>query len=999
MPKRNNQQVPQAQVPQALPQTRVSLGEGKNIDFASLAKKLLADSLSLLPEWLPEGRLEGLEYVALNPLRADKDLGSFKINCQTGQWADFATDDKGGDLISLYAYLKGLSQSQAAMALSGGDQEPYEDHGENPFEGDFKTEDSKTSDKDRTRENPTPLVPVPSGAPLCDFNTGQDGANTGQDGASHKVYSYYQWDPIKESSHLVGHVTRHNLVDPEGGRDKKIFLPWSFCEFPDGFRRWVSKAIPAPRPLYQLPLLFQRPEAAVLVCEGEKTAQGAQKLFPHMVCVTSMGGSLAACKTDWSPVKSRCVIIAPDCDAAGKRYADTVYDLCLKQGAQDILYLATDKLALLAPSDLSSWDHENTGKEKTVPHSVPPGYDLADSVAEGWTPSLLIKEFGESLEGLISPYIRIFTKEERLGEINQGIDPLFAIKPDGVYYKKFSKSATEEDEGSQNRYIEQKLCSYLAPTHQIRSPDGTHDWGRLFELEDNDGTLLSHLILMEDMGGDGNTYRSALLSRGLQPYIGWSNKLLHLFIATSKPLHRAKIVKKPGWHGTSFVLPHITYGTAEEKHLLHCEGEQFTTNGTLKGWQKHIGRLCEENPHLLLSICLPLVGPLLSLTGDENFCIHFVSSSSTGKSTALEVAASIFGQRLSSWRTTDNAAESLAKKANDTLLLLDEISQGNAKSVDAMAYMLGNGVTKGRANRLGEAKPVDSFRTVILSSGETGLGEKLQETGRRGKAGQTVRLIEIDADAGQGFGIFTCLHGVQNGSLLSQELKRTSKFYRGTVGDLYLKSLCIQDLEDLKVRIEKARKEWIDLFVPLGSDGQVHGQVHGQVQRVGSKFALIAAAGELAIALGIYLYPQGTIEQAMATLYKNWIKNRGGVQAYELTQVEERLKALIAQQGASRFENPWEHSSSSIHNRAGFRKINEKGQWEYYVFPNVFKSEVVSTLTERQAKKHLARRGFLIRNDQGEYTTSLHVPNHGQTRLYKISSQIVNEGEAEGEEA
>jgi hypothetical protein len=68
--------------------------------------------------WLPDGRREGREWVARNPKRSDRHLGSFKINLKTGQWADFATGDKGGDVISLAAYLHGLTQSDAASKIS-----------------------------------------------------------------------------------------------------------------------------------------------------------------------------------------------------------------------------------------------------------------------------------------------------------------------------------------------------------------------------------------------------------------------------------------------------------------------------------------------------------------------------------------------------------------------------------------------------------------------------------------------------------------------------------------------------------------------------------------------------------------------------------------------------------------------------------------------------------------------------------------------------------------
>ncbi|WP_316354697.1 DUF7146 domain-containing protein [Candidatus Trichorickettsia mobilis] len=68
---------------------------------------------------LPKGKREGRHWLALNPIRNDNNLGSFKVNLTTGQFYDFVTGDKGSDIISLYAYLKGCSQYQAAYELLG----------------------------------------------------------------------------------------------------------------------------------------------------------------------------------------------------------------------------------------------------------------------------------------------------------------------------------------------------------------------------------------------------------------------------------------------------------------------------------------------------------------------------------------------------------------------------------------------------------------------------------------------------------------------------------------------------------------------------------------------------------------------------------------------------------------------------------------------------------------------------------------------------------------
>ena len=89
------------------------------IDFARVNGAALAALPALLARWLPDGRREGHEWVALNPRRADRRLGSFRVNMNNGKWADFATDDRGGDVVSLAAYLAGAGQAEAARNLAG----------------------------------------------------------------------------------------------------------------------------------------------------------------------------------------------------------------------------------------------------------------------------------------------------------------------------------------------------------------------------------------------------------------------------------------------------------------------------------------------------------------------------------------------------------------------------------------------------------------------------------------------------------------------------------------------------------------------------------------------------------------------------------------------------------------------------------------------------------------------------------------------------------------
>ncbi len=91
----------------------------KALDFARINRAALASLPTLLGEWLPGGRREGLEFVALNPRRADRRPGSFRINMRSGRWADFASGDRGGDAVSLLAFIDASSQADAARKLAG----------------------------------------------------------------------------------------------------------------------------------------------------------------------------------------------------------------------------------------------------------------------------------------------------------------------------------------------------------------------------------------------------------------------------------------------------------------------------------------------------------------------------------------------------------------------------------------------------------------------------------------------------------------------------------------------------------------------------------------------------------------------------------------------------------------------------------------------------------------------------------------------------------------
>ncbi|MEN3239025.1 hypothetical protein PUR29_36930 [Methylobacterium ajmalii] len=93
-------------------------GERRTVAIARIAEHALGSAPAILARWLPDGRRQGAEWVARNPTRSDARPGSFKVNTVTGRWADFSTGERGGDLVSLAAYLFKTNQVEAASGIA-----------------------------------------------------------------------------------------------------------------------------------------------------------------------------------------------------------------------------------------------------------------------------------------------------------------------------------------------------------------------------------------------------------------------------------------------------------------------------------------------------------------------------------------------------------------------------------------------------------------------------------------------------------------------------------------------------------------------------------------------------------------------------------------------------------------------------------------------------------------------------------------------------------------
>lgn len=262
------------------------------IDFSSISAQALGQLESLVSQWLPGGTRSGSEWKALNPTRADAHAGSFSVNLTTGAWADFATDDNGGDPISLYAYLHGgIKQGDAAKALA---EELGISIGGNGNGG--KPGGAKPGQK-KTKIEWHAIVPVPSNAPPPLVRHYKHGIPS------------VTWVYRAGDGQVMGYTCR---FDGEDGA--KEIVPLTYCQGASGAREWRWQSFDAPRPIFGLDQLTKYPDKAVLVVEGEKCATAAGNLLRGMIVVSWIGGSPAVGKIDWTPLRGRKLILWPDAD-------------------------------------------------------------------------------------------------------------------------------------------------------------------------------------------------------------------------------------------------------------------------------------------------------------------------------------------------------------------------------------------------------------------------------------------------------------------------------------------------------------------------------------------------------------------------------------------------------------------------------------------------------------------------------------------------------------
>ncbi len=258
--------------------------------FADVASQLLGRSETLCEQWLPQGYRRGNEYFVGG---LDGSAGkSLSINLNTGEWNDFATDDSGGDLISLYAGIHNIKQIDALSELSG--------------EVNISRLPVKASKKPKqSTDEWEHALTVPDAAPPNSWEHGEPSAS----------YRYRD-----ASCNAIGVIQRYDT------KDGKTFTPYSWMRNKNtGETKWKMRAFQTPRPLYGMERLGD--DKPIVIVEGEKCADALQPILATHTVISWPGGAQAVKFADWSALSGREVTIWPDNDEAGVKAAQAINDL------------------------------------------------------------------------------------------------------------------------------------------------------------------------------------------------------------------------------------------------------------------------------------------------------------------------------------------------------------------------------------------------------------------------------------------------------------------------------------------------------------------------------------------------------------------------------------------------------------------------------------------------------------------------------------------------
>lgn len=419
-----------------------------------------------------------------------------------------------------------------------------------------------------------------------------------------------------------------------------------------------------------------------------------------------------------------------------------------------------------------------------------------------------------------------------------------------------------------------------------------------------------------------------------------------------------RVAHATGWQCGAYIMPDgEIIGTPAHPVLFNGRSSAaagYTVQGTTGSWRDGVAHLAFGNYSMMTGIGAALAAPLIGLVGADGFGIHFYEQSSAGKTTTANVASSLYGNpdllRLT-WYGTALGLANEAAAHNDGLMPLDEVGQGaDPISVSQSAYALFNGVGKLQGAKEGGNRDLKRWRTVAISTGEMDLETFIATAGRKTKAGQLVRLLNIPLSKAVRF------HDHQNGKQHADALKDAYQHHHGAAGREWIGWLADHQQQAIDT-VRDCEARWRSL-IPADYGEQVH--------RVAARFAILEAA--LLLGEVVTGWDDQTCRDAIQHSYNAWLREFGTGNK-EHQQIIEQAEAFLNAYGLSRFAPlPYDPASLPIHNLAGYRQRgnHDDSPITFYTFPDTFDKDIAKGFNRQQVARVLKESGMLTPSADGK---------------------------------